>query len=77
MTRNAKRAAVDHPGTFIVEEINERGWTQVDLAYILGISPPQLNEILTGKQRISADMARALADAMDMPADFFANLQKM
>ena len=69
-------ASVDHPGTFIVEELEARGWTQVDLAYILGISAPQLNPILTGKQGISPDMAAAFGEAFDVPADFFANLQK-
>lgn len=68
--------SVDHPGTFIVEELEERGWTQVDLAYILGMSPQQLSPILTGKQGISPDMAAALGEAFDVPADFFANLQK-
>lgn len=69
-------ASVDHPGTFIVEELEARGWTQVDLAYILGMSPQQLNPILTGKLGISPDMAAALGEAFDVPADFFANLQK-
>lgn len=69
-------APVDHPGTFIVEELDERGWTQVDLAYILGISAQQLSPILTGKQGISAEMAIALGEAFDVPGEFFANLQK-
>nr|WP_051695394.1 HigA family addiction module antitoxin [Mesorhizobium ciceri] len=67
---------VDHPGTFILEELEARGWTQVDLAYILGITPQQLSPILNGKQGISPDMAVAFGDAFDVPADFFANLQK-
>ena len=73
---NAAPLAVDHPGTFIIDELDERGWTQVDLAYIHGISAAQLNPILKGKLDISADMATALSDAFDVPADFFANLQK-
>lgn len=67
---------VDHPGTFILEELEERGWEQVDLAYILGISPSQLSPILNGKAGISYDMAIALGDAFDVSAEFFANLQK-
>ena len=68
---------VDHPGSFILEELEERGWKQVDLAYILGISPSQINQLLSGKYAISAEMAVALGDAFDMPAEFFANLQKL
>jgi HTH-type transcriptional regulator/antitoxin HigA len=66
----------DHPGTFIAEEIEARGWTQADLAYILGMSPQQLNPLMTGKQNISPDMAAALGEAFDVPPEFFANLQK-
>jgi HTH-type transcriptional regulator/antitoxin HigA len=74
---NSTAIPIDHPGTFIVEELDERGWTQVDLAYILGISPQQLSPILRGKRGITPDMATAFGDAFDMPAEFFANLQKM
>jgi HTH-type transcriptional regulator/antitoxin HigA len=67
---------IDHPGTFIAEELEAREWTQVDLAYILGMSPSQLSPILTGKTGISYDMAIALGDAFDVSPEFFANLQK-
>lgn len=73
---NGIARAVDHPGTFILDELEARGWDQVDLAYILGISPSQLNPILTGKIGISYDMAVALGDAFDVSPEFFANLQK-
>lgn len=68
---------VDHPGSFILEELDARGWAQVDLAYILGILPQALSPILNGKRDITPDMAVALGDAFDMPAEFFANLQKL
>ena len=74
---HARRAPVDHPGTFIVEELEARKWQQVDLAYILGMKPQQLSPLLKGRQDITPDMAAALGDAFDMPAEFFANLQKM
>jgi len=70
------RTPVDHPGSFIEEELEARGWQQVDLAYILGMTPQQLSPLLKGKQKITPEMAIALGDAFDMPAEFFANLQK-
>lgn len=69
-------ATIDHPGTFILEELEAREWAQVDLAYILGMSPSQLSPILTGKRDISPDMAVALGDAFGVSPEFFANLQK-
>lgn len=68
---------VDHPGTFIEEELEARGWAQADLAYILGMDQGQLNKLIKGTTSITPDTAVALGDAFDMPAEFFLNLQKM
>lgn len=71
----AKSAPVEHPGTVIKAELDERGWSQRDLAFVLGKQEPQLNRILSGKGAITADMARALGDALDIPPEFFSALQ--
>lgn len=68
---------VDHPGTFIEEELDARGWAQADLAYILGWDASQLNKLIKGVTAITADTAAALGAAFDMPAEFFVNLQKL
>lgn len=68
---------IDHPGEIIIDELNARGWSQSDLAFILGMSPQQLNNLLAGKIGVSNDLAVALGDAFDMPGEFFANLQKI
>lgn len=68
---------VDHPGTFIEEELDARRWAQADLAYILGMDVSQLNKLIKGATSITPDSAIALGDAFDMPAEFFMNLQKM
>lgn len=67
---------VEHPGSYIKEEIEARGWNQRDLAFILGCSEQALNAILNGKRGISAEMAKALGDAFDVAPEFFANLQQ-
>ena len=67
---------VPHPGEFIREELEARGWLQRDLAYILGVPEQAVNMILAGKRGISPDMAKALGDAFDVHPEFFANLQK-
>lgn len=69
--------APEHPGTFIEEELEARGWAKGDLAYVLGIDPASLSRILNGQVGISPKMAVALGDAFDIPAEFFANLQKL
>lgn len=68
---------VEHPGVFIREELEARGWSQTDLAYILGCHPQSVNVILSGKRGVSPEMAKSLADAFDVSAELFLNLQRM
>jgi HTH-type transcriptional regulator / antitoxin HigA len=64
------------PGMYIQEELDARGWSQRDLAFILGMQEPDLNKIIKGKTGVSFEMSKALAKAFDVDPDFFANLQK-
>ena len=68
---------VPHPGEFLKEELDARGWSQRDLAFILGCPEQAVGMIIAGKRGISAEMAKALGQAFDVPAEFFANLQKL
>lgn len=77
MAKSTAPLSVDHPGTFIEEELDARGWAQADLAYILGMDVSQLNKLIKGATAITPDSAVALGDAFDMPPEFFMNLQKM
>lgn len=67
----------DPPGVFIRHELDQREWSQRDLAYILGMAEAQLSRILSGTHAITPDMAKQLGDAFDVPPEFFANLQKL
>ncbi len=73
---NDRITDVPPPGFFIREELEAREWTQRDLAYVLGVQEQAVNMIISGKRGISADMAKAMGDAFDVPAEFFINLQK-
>ncbi|MCO6419847.1 helix-turn-helix domain-containing protein [Siccirubricoccus sp. KC 17139] len=74
---NGQNVGVDPPGVYIKMELEARGWSQRDLAFILGQTEQQLSPMLSGKRAITPDMARLLGDAFDMPAQFFANLQSL
>jgi HTH-type transcriptional regulator / antitoxin HigA len=73
---NARFVPVENPGVFIEEELEARGWTQADLAYILRWDASQLNKLIKGATKIMPDTAVSLGDAFTMPAEFFMNLQK-
>jgi HTH-type transcriptional regulator/antitoxin HigA len=67
---------VDHPGVYIAEELEARGWLQTDLAFVLGTSSQTVNQIINGKRGISANMAKALANAFDVSPELFMSLQQ-
>lgn len=70
-----KQVAIDPPGVFIKMELESRGWSQRDLAFIMGQTEQQLNPLLSGKRGITPDMARLLGDAFGTSPQFFLNLQ--
>ena len=63
------------PGDYIREEIEARGWTQLDLAEILGRPPQAVSEVVTGKRSITPDMARVLGEAFGTSAQLWLNLE--
>jgi HTH-type transcriptional regulator/antitoxin HigA len=68
-------AEVYPPGEILKEELEARGWTQTDLAEIIGKSARLVNEVIAGKRAITPDTARALADAFGTSAQFWMNLE--
>jgi HTH-type transcriptional regulator/antitoxin HigA len=70
------KESVPHPGYFVREELEARGWTQRDLAFILGVPEQSVNQIILGKRGISSEVAKTLAHAFEVSPEFFANLQK-
>jgi HTH-type transcriptional regulator/antitoxin HigA len=76
MTIAACLTDAPHPGEFLREELDARGWLQRDLAYILGVPEQAVNLIISGKRGITPEMAKALGKAFDVSAEYFVNLQK-
>ena len=63
------------PGEFIRDELEARGWTQGDLAQIMGRPLRLVNELIAGKKQITPATARGLAQAFgDDDALYWINL---
>jgi HTH-type transcriptional regulator/antitoxin HigA len=62
------------PGEVIRRELEKRGWTQTDLATILGKHLPAVSEVIQGKRSITPDMAVALGAAFGNMPEFWMNL---
>jgi HTH-type transcriptional regulator/antitoxin HigA len=65
------------PGEYIREEIESRGWTQLDLAEILGRPPRDVSEIITGKRSITPGMAKSLGDTFGTGAQPWLSLESL
>ncbi len=68
-------AEVFPPGDFIREELEFRGWTQSDLARIMGRPFQTVNAILNGRKSVTARTARELEAALGPSAEFWMNLE--
>jgi addiction module HigA family antidote len=66
-----------HPGQMLLKEFLEpMGITQKEFAAHLGWAYTRLNEIINGKRGVSAASALAFADAFNIEAQFWLNLQR-
>jgi HTH-type transcriptional regulator/antitoxin HigA len=63
------------PGDFIREELEARGWTQVDLAEIMGRPTRLVNELIAAKRTITPDTAQDLGEAFGTGAEYWMNLE--
>jgi HTH-type transcriptional regulator/antitoxin HigA len=62
------------PGEILQEELEARGWTQVDLSEILGRPIQAVNEIIAGKKTITPETAVALSRALGTTAEYWLRL---
>jgi HTH-type transcriptional regulator / antitoxin HigA len=74
-TKDDEDAQISSPADAIRSALEENGWSQSDLAYVLGAQTAAINQILSGKRGISPEMAKALAIALNKPPEIFAQIQ--
>lgn len=58
----------EHPGKQIRNFLDAKGWTQDDLAAVTGYSRQTVNGLIAGRNRVTPDMAVALAAALGSTA---------
>jgi addiction module HigA family antidote len=75
MIKQLTPARVTPPGRILIREIEARGWTQKDLAEIMGRPPQAINEIIKGTKQITPETAIELSAAFGTSAQFWTNLE--
>lgn len=68
-------AEVFPPGEFLREELEERDWSQQELADIMGRPPRLISEIISCKRAITPETARGLAEAFGTSAEYWLSLE--
>lgn len=53
---------------WLLEELNQRGWSQADLARRSRITPTQISRILSGSRNPGTEALTAIAGALNVPA---------
>lgn len=64
-----------HPGHFVKQQLDQRGWTQADLAMVLDRPLQVVNELIAGKRAVTPETAVGLANAFGSTVDYWLNLQ--
>ncbi|MEO7142534.1 MAG: HigA family addiction module antitoxin, partial [Bryobacteraceae bacterium] len=74
----AKRtpAEVFAPGEFIGEELETRGWSQIELAEVMGRPARLISELISGKRAITPETAKGLGATFGTGPEFWMNLER-
>lgn len=68
-------AEIFPPGEFLRDELEARGWTQTELAEIIGRPVRLVNEIIAGKKSITPETAIQLGESLGTGPELWMNLE--
>lgn len=68
-------AEVFPPGEYLKEELEARGWTQVEFAEIIDRDTRLISEVSSGKRAITPETAIAFGEAFGTSPEFWMNLE--
>ena len=75
MKNRIKPARAVKPGTILRNELDTRGWTQIEFAEIIGRPVQAINEILSGKKAITPETALEISNALGTSPELWLNLE--
>jgi len=75
MSNELHPARLVSPGQILRDELEARGWTQRDLAAILGRPEQAISEIISGSKQITPETSLELSQAFGTSAELWNNLE--
>jgi HTH-type transcriptional regulator/antitoxin HigA len=70
-----EESQLESPSDAIRRLMTDRGLSQVELAYVLGLAKSTVSQVIRGRAKVTAEMAKLLAVAFERPAEYFVDLQ--
>jgi len=64
-----------HPGEFLAEILAETELSQAEFARRIGVTPMHISHIVSGRRRVTAELALLFAKAFGQSAEYWLNLQ--
>lgn len=64
------------PGQFISALMEQRGWTGVTLAVVLGLDKSGVARLVSDKRPVDAELALTLEELFEVPAERFLDVQQ-
>lgn len=58
-------------GKYIKDELLARGWTQSDLAYVMGRKPSEVSSLMVGRRQLSPELAQELGVVFGQGAEYW------
>jgi len=56
-------------GDWLLVQLEEKKWSQADLARAAGVSRAAISDIISGRRNVGTELATSIADALNYPAD--------
>lgn len=75
MTATFRTAEAFSPSEYLREELEARGWTEVEFAQILNRPPQVISEIMNDRKEITPETALEIGHALGTSAELWLNLQ--
>lgn len=71
----AKGLPAIHPGEFLRETLGELGFSQVEFARAIGVSPMRVSHVVNGTRSVTAELALLFGRAFGQSPQYWLNLQ--
>lgn len=65
------------PGAVIVKQLKRKNMTEVELAAQMGVSKNHVQKLIAGEVRLTDATADKLAKTLDLPTEFWLNLEEV